>query len=157
MVRVQNGVGESSKLPDGTKQYSIVGCRCRRVTEYRTVLNGTLPEGAGAYWCRSVLDDAERSSNVLCRKVAGQSLLGSAGGCQTVLNRTLQEDAVVEECRRDLEGAEQFLMVLSQRVPVQKSVRECRIELNDTLPKGSGAEWYLRASDNTQRCSAGRC
>ena len=157
MVRVQNGVGESLKLPDGTKQYSIVGCRCRRVTECHTVLNGTLSEGAGANWCRRVLDDAERSSNILCRKVPGQSLLGSAGGCQVVLNHTLQEDAVVEGCRRDLEGAEQFLMVIFRRVPVQKSVRECRIELKYTLPKVFGAEWYLRVSDNTQRYSAEGC
>ena len=157
MVRVQNGVGESLKLPDGTKQYSIVGCRCRRVTECHTVLNGTLSEGAGANWCRRVLDDAEWSSNVLYRKVPGQSLLGSAGGCQVVLNRNLQEDAVVEGCRRDLEGAEQFLMVIFRRVPVQKSVRECRIELKYTLPKVFGAEWYLRVSDNTQRYSAEGC
>ena len=87
----------------------------------------------------------------------GRSLLGSARGCQTVLNRTLQEDAVVEGCRRDLEGAEQFLMVIFRRVPVQKSVRECRIELKYTLPKLFGAEWYLRVSDNTQRCSAEGC
>ena len=70
-----------------------------------------------------------------------------------VLNRTLQEDTVVEGCQRDLEGVEQFLMVLSRRVPVQKSVRECRIELNDTLAKVSGAEWYLRVSDNSLRYS----
>ena len=86
-----------------------------------------------------------------------RSLLGIAGGCQTVLNRTLQEDAVVEGCRRDLEVAEQLLMVLSRRVPVQKSVRECRIELNDTLAKVSGSEWYLRVSDNTLRCSTEGC
>ena len=157
MVRVQNGVGESLKLPDGTKLYSIVGCRCRRVTECQTVLNDTLPEGADAYWCRRVFDDSERSSYVLCRKEPGQSLIGSAGRCQMVLNRTLLEDAVVEGCRRDLEGAEQFLMVIFRRVPVQKSVRECRIELKYTLPKVFGAEWYLRVSDNTQRCTSGGC
>ena len=112
---------------------------CRRmpvqigVGECWMMPNGPQRYSAGRYW--------------------GKSLLGSARGCQAVLNRTLQEDAVVEGCRRDLEGAEQFLMVLSRRVPVQKNVRECRIELNDTLPKGSGAEWYLRVSDNTLRCS----